>query len=214
MNKLMKKTLLVLVPFALASLAGFNAVGAAEQKAKEEVRCGHCRRNAFKSIAQSFDDMWHRFNMAFERPMVGAKEEFPVFDNQAVKIPEVAINPNKDGRSLVLEVKDLTAKKEDIKIEIDEDEGYADITFPYQESKVLMRIFPTALALEVEKKIIHEKKDEKGTILSSSSYVARNDYVKSFPYRVAISTTQPEYKNGTLTLKLGSRQTKRALPLK
>lgn len=203
--------------FMLAGTCNESFAGQAIPGEKHIRNWQDSHRNFFRKMQQANDEFWNDFALFFERPFLngGNNGAVTVLDKQAVlKLPEIVIEKGKDGRSLTLEVKDLAAKKEDVKIEFDEDEGYAEVVFPYQESKAVLKIYPTAMSIDIEKKIIHEKKDEKGTILSSSSDVVSDKYMQSFPYRVNVSTLQPEYKNGVLTLKIGSRQARRAVSLK
>jgi hypothetical protein len=140
--------------------------------------------------------------------------DFAIFDTDAVKLPDISLEKSKEGRSLKIQVKGISAKKDEIQGLADERHGYVQFTFPYQTSTVTLKLYPNGIAVAGEKKITQEKKDEKGAVLGSSSYVGYNAYSKSFPYVVDLATLEPEYKDGTLTLTLGARETKRAIHIK
>jgi hypothetical protein len=169
-------------------------------------------RNPFREMVDLFDEFFNDefFTLEKIRP-----QELTFRDSEAVSLPTIAIEKQKDGTCLTLVIKGLTAKKEEINAEYDEEEGYTEVTFPYNESKITLKIYPYGFSVAGEKKITQEKKDAKGTVLSSSSYRAYNSRSQSFPYAVNVSTVKPSYNKdeGTLTLPINARALKRSVSI-
>lgn len=141
-----------------------------------------------------------------------------VFDKEVVKLPEITIEKQEDAkdktqRTLSLVIKNLDIAKDMLKVELDEDEGYAQLVIPHENSQVTLKIYPNGYTVSAQKKIIQEKKDEQGKVLGSSSYTAYNSYSQSFPFTVNVRALKPELKDKTLTLTFGKRDAKRAIPV-
>jgi HSP20 family molecular chaperone IbpA len=169
-----------------------------------------------------FEDMfWQDFDRVLAIPSDAERNKdgmVTIFDKEVVKLPEITIekqedSKNKANRELSLVIKDLDVAKDALKVELDEDEGYAQLVIPHENSQVTLKIYPNGYTVSAEKKITQEKKDEKGTVLGSSSYTAYNSHSQSFPFTVNVRAIKPELSDKTLKLTFGKRDAKRAIPV-
>jgi len=176
----------------------------------------------FEEMIERSNGFWQDVDKLLAGAHYSEKEKggtVTVFDKDAVKLPEITIekhedSKNKASRELSLAIKNLDIPKDSLKVELDEDEGYAQLVIPYENSQVTLKIYPNGYTVSAEKKITQEKKDEKGNVLGSSSYTAYNSYTQSFPYSINVRALKPEFKEKILTLTFGKRDAKRAIPIK
>lgn len=170
---------------------------------------------------QDFDDeYWDDFDSFFDFPrvefprMVWKRPAHVIQEKEMVTLPDVDVTMSDDKKAVVIAVKGLEIKKEDVAIELYEDKGYATITFPYHEATITMKLWNDEFALSGVKTITEEKKDAKGKVLSSTSYKGYNSVARSLPRRIHVSLLKkmhPHYKDGVLTLTFDLKESKETI---
>lgn len=168
------------------------------------------------------DDYWDDFDSFFDTDF--PRFEFPraswkksprmIQEKEIVSLPDVEVKRDEDKKAVLLMIKGLQCKKEEIAIELYEDKGYALITFPYNEANITMKLWNDEFAMSGIKTIIQEKKDEKGKVLSSSSYKSSNSLARTLPKKIhlnALKTSHPQYKDGVLTFTFALKELKETI---
>jgi len=169
------------------------------------------QRQFFKTMDSFWDDG--------EGDTIEKKEptdsKMTILDKEAVKLPSIAIETGSKGSAPRLVVSDLKGiKKSEISVQVDEDRNEVQITFPYASATVTLNIYPRRYSMSAEKKLVREKKDEKGAVLASSSYVGYNSISKTFPFKVNVTSITPQFKHATLTLGFTAYDIKRVVAVK
>lgn len=137
-----------------------------------------------------------------------------IAEKEMVVLPDVEVTMSDDKKALLVLIKGLQTKKEDVVIDLYEDKGYATISFPFNEATITMKLWNDEFALSGVKTIIQEKKDDKGKVLSSSSYKGYNSLARSLPRRVYLNSLKknhPQYKDGILTLTFDLKESKETI---
>jgi HSP20 family molecular chaperone IbpA len=172
---------------------------------------------ASKDIDESddfFDDFDSFFDVEFPRIEWKKSTHHLVAEKEMVSLPDVDIKMSDDKKALLINIKGLQTKKESIGIDLYEDKGFALIQFPYNEATVTMKLWNDEFALSGVKTITQEKKDEKGKVLSSSSYKGYNSIARSLPRRVHLNSLKknsPKYNDGVLTLTFDFKESKETI---
>jgi len=135
---------------------------------------------------------------------------------ELVALPRLSVK--EENNTVKLEIKGVTAKPEEIKGFYDEENDYAQYSFPYKNSRVTLTIVSPEsrfdapyIMVESVTKVTHEKKDPKGNVLQTSSHDEQRSYVKTLPVRINLSETKRDSKDGVLTITLAARHAKKAI---
>lgn len=210
-----------LIPVTLVMVLCFGALKAQETRKRAEEKAQPVAQEASqenKSTAHhSLIDEVEEFAQSFERAANSWFEEFPfwpgkgslvkenrVFDKHAVELPKVEFHTEKDGQSLIIEIKGLSAKKEDIKGHVGEGGQYALFKFNSDDSLIGIKIYRNRIDVFAQMDVTEEKKNPKGKVLSSFTYAASNAYSQSLPCKIDPAHLAAEYTNGTLRIKAES----------
>lgn len=170
-----------------------------------------------KEAAESddfFDDFDSVFDFEFPRIEWKKPTHHLIPEKEMVSLPEVDIKMSDDKKALLITIKGLQTKKEAIAIDLYEDKGFALIQFPYNEATITMKLWNDEFALSGVKTITQEKKDEKGKVLSSSSYKGYNSIARSLPRRVHLNSLKknsPKYNDEVLTLTFDFKESKETI---
>lgn len=162
-----------------------------------------------------FDSFFDTDFPRFDFPRVSWKKSPRMIqEKEIVSLPDVEIKRDDDKKAILIMIKGLQCKKEEIAIELYEDKGYALITFPYNEANITMKLWNDEFAMSGIKTIIQEKKDEKGKVLSSTSYKSSNSLARTLPKKIhlnALKTSHPQYKDDILTLTFALKELKETI---
>ncbi len=216
MNRAVKSV----IPATLVIVLCFGAIKAKEAKKRTEEKAQMVAQEnkpespevtrgfaaEAEDLAQNFERMassW--FVSPFWSERVGTQR---MFDRNVVKLPKVEFLPEKDGQGLVIEIKGLSAKKEDIKGQVGAGGQFALFTFTSDDTLMGIKVYRNSIDVMAQMDVTEEKKNPKGEILSSSTYKAANMYSRSLPRVIDPAHLVAEYANGTLRIKAESYQSK------
>lgn len=189
-----------------------------EQKPEITVKTTGTEQQNTKGTEQSSDDFFDDFDSLFdfEFPRIEWKRHAHhlIPEKEMVNLPAVETTISDDKKALLIVIKGLQTKKEDIAIDLYEEKGFATISFPYNEAAITMKLWNDEYALSGVKTITQEKKDSAGKVLSSSSYKGYNSSARSLPRRVHLNSLKknsPKYKDGVLTLTFDFKESKETI---
>lgn len=210
-----------IIPATLVIVLCFSALKAKEAKKRTEEKAPKVaqQENKPENTDRNHSEEAEGFGQGFERMASSWFEGFPFWpervvrgqrmvDKHIVKLPKVEFLPEKDGQGLVIEIKGLSAKKEDIKGQVAPGAQFALFTFTSDDTLIGIKIYRNSIDVMAQMDITEEKKSPKGEVLSSSTYKAANMYSQSLPFSIDPAHLVAEYANGTLRVKGESYQSK------